>query len=588
MPSYRIEVADAHAHLFRVTLQVPKPDAEQVLSLPVWIPGSYLVREFARHLSQLEARQGTRPVPLQQLDKTTWQASCKGVAMLTISYWVYAFDNSVRTAFLDAQRGFFNGTSVFLRVHGREDEPQRVKITGLPRDWLVATALPALKGGSKNDYEAANYDELVDHPVEMGRLWIGKFRACGVPHEFVVSGAWPSLDGERLLADSKKICEEQIRLWHGQDKPPFKRYVFLLHAVDDGYGGLEHRASTALICSRRDLPLKAGSAKASKSLSDGYVTLLGLISHEYFHTWNVKRLQPSEFARYDYTRENYTQMLWFFEGFTSYYDDLVLRRAGLIDDARYAKLLGKTITQVLGTPGRRIQSLAQASFDAWTKYYRPDENTANATVSYYTKGALLALALDLTLRQEGGSLDGLMRRLWALQRPISEADLRAAAKAEAGRSLDAKLDAWIHGTVDLPLDTLLPSFGIKWQSLPLNAAQTLGMRLSEAGGSVKVQAVMRGSAAEAAGVAAGDELVALDGWRIRKNDDLNHLHQSTQNQDLIVARDQRILGLVLAASGAQRTGSTQPDASANVLLMPDPTPAEETLKRRDAWWRASA
>ena len=297
MISYRVEIADVHAHQFRVTLTVPQPAAQQRLSLPAWIPGSYLVREFARHLSQLQARQGSRELALQQLDKATWLAPCDGRGALTVSYLVYAFDTSVRTAFLDAQRGFFNGTSTFLRVEGREAEPHVLELRGLPAGWRVGTALPAVKVDARGQgrYEAADYDELVDHPVELGDFWRGEFKAAGVPHEFIVAGALPDFDGERLLADARRICEAEIAFWHGRRKPHFKRYVFMLNAVDDGYGGLEHRASTALIASRRDLPQRSGG-KAGE-LSDGYVTLIGLISHEYFHTWNVKRLRPAEFAR---------------------------------------------------------------------------------------------------------------------------------------------------------------------------------------------------------------------------------------------------------------------------------------------------
>ncbi|MCH2242505.1 MAG: peptidase M61, partial [Aquabacterium sp.] len=472
MISYRVRPVDLHAHQFEVTLTVPAPAAEQVLSLPVWIPGSYMVREFARHLSQLTARQGGQPVALEQIDKTTWLARCSGRSPLVVSCRVYAFDNSVRTAWLDAQRGFFNGTSLCLRVHGREDEPHRLQLTGLPRGWAVATAMRPVDGKALA-YECADYDELIDHPVELGPFWRGDFSVRGVPHAFVVAGAWPGLDGERLLSDAKKICEAQMAFWHGRGKPPFERYVFMLNAVDDGYGGLEHRASTALIASRRDLPRNTPGWQPG----DGYITLLGLISHEYFHTWNVKRLKPSEFAPYDLTRENPTRLLWFFEGFTSYYDDLLLRRAGLIDDARYLQLLGKTASQVWATPGRRVQSVAEASFDAWTKYYRPDENTANATVSYYTKGALVGLCFDLTLRAAGGSLDGAMRRLWALRRPITEADIRAAFAAEAGRPLDGEFAAWVHGRDELPLETLLAGVGVSWQVQKATPGQALGARV---------------------------------------------------------------------------------------------------------------
>ncbi len=546
MVAYRIDVADVHAHQFRVTVTVTSPAAEQRLSLPVWIPGSYLVREFARHLSLLEASQGGKPLALEQLDKATWLARCSGRGALRVSYLVYAFDTSVRAAFLDAERGFFNGTGVFLRIEGREAEPQRVELRVLPRGWQVATALAAVDVDTdgKGLYEAADYDELVDHPVELGRFWRGTFKASGVPHEFVVAGALPDFDGERLLADSKRICETEIAFWHGKKKPPFTRYVFLLNTAESGHGGLEHRASTALLASRRDLPQR-GKAETS----DGYADVLGLISHEYFHTWNVKRLRPGEFTRYDYTRENYTELLWFFEGFTSYYDDLFVLRSGLIDVPRYLRVLAKTVSSVLGLPGRQVQSVAQASFDAWVKYYRADENTPNATISYYAKGSLVALAVDLTLRREGkGTLDDVMRHLWAASRggPITEGDIRAALHAVSGRSFESELAAWVHGTDDLPLKGLLESLAVKWQTAPGTLAQQLGLRVSESAlTGVTVTHVLRGSAAEHAGFAAGDELLAVAGWRVRRLDDTLRLTVPGAPAPWLVARNQRVLSLTV-------------------------------------------
>lgn len=578
MISYQVDIADAHAHLFRVTLSVAQPAAEQHLSLPAWIPGSYLVREFVRHLSGLKAQQGSREVALRQLDKATWVANCSGRGALTLSYLVYAFDNSVRTAFLDANRGFFNGTSLFLRVHGREAEPQRVELRGLPKGWQVATALPVVKVDSRGQgrYEAADYDELVDHPVELGRFWRGEFKAAGVPHEFVVAGALPDFDGERLLADARRICEAEIAFWHGKKKTFLKRYVFMLNAMDDGYGGLEHRASTALIASRRDLPQRGKS-----ELSDGYVTLLGLISHEYFHTWNVKRLRPAEFARYDYTQENYTELLWFFEGFTSYYDDLLLLRGGLIDEARYLKLLAKTLSGVLGTPGRKVQSVAQASFDAWVKYYRGDENTPNATISYYTKGSLVALALDLTLRCEGqGSLDDVMRALWERSSggPVSEADIAAVLAQVGGRSYAKELRAWVHGTDDLPWRALLDKAGVAWSQQAPSVPQRLGLRASESAlTGIKVSNVLRGGAAEAAGLAVGDEVIAVDGWRLRRLDDLTRVVAAKGPAPWLVSRDQRMLTLAVELPAA-------PDAGAVSLALAaaDKTPQAAFVLRR-AW-----
>ena len=548
---YRVEAADLHARLFTVTLTVAHPQAQQELSLPVWIPGSYLVREFSKNLQRLDAQQGRRTVPLAQLDKHRWRATCRTDRPLVVTYEVCAYDSSVRTAWLDSSRGFFNGTSLCLRVHGQEDTPHSLEIASnaATAHWSVATGLTPQAVDSKGFgvYTASDYDELVDCPVEMGTFWTGRFTACGVPHRFVVAGAAPSFDGKRLLTDTQKICETAIRFWHGQGKPPLKNYLFMLNAVQDGYGGLEHRNSTALICGRRDLP-RTGEA----ATSDGYTTLLGLISHEYFHTWNVKRLRPAEFARYDYGQENYTRLLWFFEGFTSYYDDLLLRRAGLIDDATYLKLLAKATNQVLQTPGRKVQTVAQASFDAWVKYYRQDENTPNATVSYYTKGSLVALCLDLTLRREGkATLDDVMRALW--QRcaggPMTEADLRAELATLAGRSLDNELDRWVHSTAELPVADLLAAHGVALQPEAPQLAQRLGLRVTE-NHSVQIKTVLRGGPAEKAGMAAGDEWLGLavqgQGWRIQRLEDVAFYAGPEQQLTAVVARDGRLLQLPLA------------------------------------------
>ncbi len=564
---YTVEAADLHAHLFRVTLTVPEPAAQQTVSLPVWIPGSYLVREFSKNLQNLSAKQGRRSLPITQQDKCSWAMACKSGQPLVLSYEVYAFDHSVRTAWLDSQRGFFNGTSLCLRVHGQEHAPHQLQLQSVKTqpDWQAATGLAPVKTDKKGFglYQAAHYDELVDCPVELGTFWSGSFTACGIPHRFVVAGALPSFDGDRLLADTQKICEAAIRFWHGAgkaagQKAPHKNYLFMLNAVHDGYGGLEHRNSTALICNRSDLP-----RQTPPRTHEGYTTLLGLISHEYFHTWNVKQLRPDALARYDYSQENYTQLLWFFEGFTSYYDDILLRRAGLIDDTTYLKLLGKTIAQVQQTPGRHVQTVAQASFDAWVKYYRQDENTPNATVSYYTKGALVALCLDLALRKEGQTLDAVMRGLWKRCKagPMREQDLLDELQAYTGRSWQAEIQAWVHSTTDLPLRELLTAQGVVLDAETSTMAQRLGLRVSEAGGSVQIKGVLRGSAAETAGLAAGDEWLGLEvgakgqggSWRLHKLDDLPALLGREQKLMALVSRDKRLLRLLLKVP-AQASG----------------------------------
>ena len=572
---YRVEIGDLHAHLFRVTLTIAQPDALQRVSLPVWIPGSYLVREFSKNLQKLEARQAVGvPLSVEQLDKCTWQVQCSPARPLVLRYEVYANDNSVRTAWLDTHRGFFNGTSLCLKVQGREKAEHVLEVPAPKalKGWSLATGLAARETNKQGfgSYVAAGYDELVDCPVEMGTFWSGSFTARGVPHRVVVAGATASFDGARLLADTHKICEAEIRFWHGARKPPFQNYLFMLNAVDDGYGGLEHRNSTALICKRQDLP-RVGEPRST----EGYTTLRGLISHEYFHTWNVKRLRPAEFESYDYSSENYTRMLWFFEGFTSYYDDLLLRRAGLLDNAGYLKLLNKTINQVMQTPGRLVQSVAEASFDAWVKYYRQDENTPNATVSYYTKGSLVALCFDLTLRTEArehrrakaGTLDDVMRALWLRCKagPMREADFAEELAAAGHRPYAAELARWVHGRDELPLKALLQHHGVAVLEEPAQLAHRLGLRVGESQGSVQVKTVLRGGVAERAGFAAGDEWLGLEpatkaaargtggGWRMSRLDDLTHYAGDAKKVIALVSRDKRLMRLELAMPPALTT-----------------------------------
>jgi len=592
---YRVEIESTQAHHFQLTLTIAAPAAEQVVSLPAWIPGSYLLREFSRHLSGLSASQGSRALEVEQLDKSSWRVACSGRSALVLRYRIYAFDPSVRTAFLDTQRGFFNGSSVCLRVHGRESEPHVLELARLPEGWKVATAMPQLADGS---YRAADYDELLDHPFELGRFWLGRFVAGGAEHSMVVSGALPSFDGERLMADTQRICEAQIQFWHGplvkrRSTLPFERYVFFLNTVDEGYGGLEHRASTALLSPRRDLPRHGQSDS-----SDGYVRLLGLISHEYFHTWNVKRLKPANYVRLDYAQENYTELLWFFEGFTSYYDELFLVRAGLIDEARYLKLLSSTLSGVLATPGRKVQSLAQASFDAWIKYYRQDENSPNSSISYYGKGALLALALDLSLRlrhadgEAASSLDELMRGLWqrhavgeGASGALQEADILGLLAELGCPALAQELGQWVHGTEDLPLPPLFERMGVQLRADKATLAQRLGLRLNETGASLLVKQVLAGSPAAAAGLCAGDELLACNGWRLRRLDDaVLTLAPGEFQLRLLLARDQRMIELLaeLPAPLAPGVGPVGASSTPVQLCLADKAPAR-ALSLRRAW-----
>ncbi|MGF6263825.1 putative metalloprotease with PDZ domain [Paraburkholderia youngii] len=527
---YTIVPSNPAAHLFEVTVTVADPDpAGQRFMLPVWIPGSYMVREFARNIVTLRAvNDAGRKVRVEKVDKHTWLAApVKGA--LTLRYEVYAWDMSVRAAHLDDTIGFFNGTSVFLSPLGHEDAQCVVDIQkpqgAAYRAWRVATALPEARGTRRygfGEYRAQNYDELVDHPVTLGEFALATFKSHGVPHDVVIGGRVIGLDMERLCRDLKRICEAQIALFEPKSKKaPVERYVFMTQAVTDGYGGLEHRASTALICNRTDLPVQGRDA-----MSEGYRTYLGLCSHEYFHTWNVKRIKPAVFAPYDLGVENYTSLLWLFEGFTSYYDDLILVRSGVISQDDYFGLLGKVIGGVQRGSGRLKQSVAESSFDAWVKYYRQDENAPNAIVSYYTKGSLIALAFDLTIRAQTGnqkSLDDVMRLLWKRfgrdfyrGKPVGvdEREIEAIFAEASGAELAELFAEGVRGTRDLPLDALLAPFGVTLApDVDKNGKPSLGVRL-RGGADCALATVHEGSGAQKAGLSAGDVLIALDGLRV--------------------------------------------------------------------------
>ena len=528
---YAINPKDLAGHLFEVTLTVaaPAPDGQE-FALPAWIPGSYMIREFSRNIVRIRAESHGQPVALAKLDKHSWRAApASGPLMLV--YEVYAWDMSVRAAHLDQTHGFFNGTSVCLRVLGQEAAPHQLDICA-PADpaassWRVATSMPEL--GARRygfgTYLASNYDELIDHPVEMGEFALATFKAHGVPHDIVVTGRVPNLDMARLQADLKAICETQIAFFEPRTKrAPMERYVFLTMAVGDGYGGLEHRASTALICARADLPTTSAPKKAE--IGGGYLKFLGLCSHEYFHTWNVKRIKPAAFAPYDLQTETYTPLLWLFEGFTSYYDDLMLVRSGIIGEAAYLKLLGKTIGSTLRGSGRTKQSVADSSFDAWGKYYRQDENAPNAIVRYYGKGSLIALAFDLTIRAktEGKkSLDDIMLALWtrfgrdfypAGGRGVTEAEVEALFDEVSSMKLKPLFDKYVRGTVDIPLAKLYAPFGVKLVDQRRAAKPSLDVALGREGADCKLTQVHEGGAAHGAGLSAGDLLVALDALRV--------------------------------------------------------------------------
>lgn len=527
---YRIWPKDPAAHVYEVSLTVSTPDPDgQVFTLPAWIPGSYMIRDYARHVIAIRAESDGLAVGLHKLDKSRWQADPVERELKLVAE-IYAHDPSVRGAHLDKTHAYFNGPCVFFSVDGQENSPCELDVVApdepLGKDWRVATSMRRKDAEhyGYGVYEAEDYAELIDHPFEIAQLTIGEFEVNGIPHAIAIRGR-TRVDIARVCHDLQSVCAQHIHLLgvpEGLD-----RYLFLLHAPGSGYGGLEHRWSSSLVCARDHLPLRQ-----DEEVSDGYRTFLGLASHEYFHLWNVKRMKPEAFTPYDLSKESHTGLLWVFEGITSYYDDLALVRCGLIPVEGYLELLGQTITRVLRGSGRQKQSVEESSFDAWTKFYKQDANATNAIVSYYAKGSLIALALDLKIRLEsengGASLDDVMKECW--QRwgqsgdGMPEGGLEAVCREVTGLDLTDFFDASVRGTGELPLRRLLARLGIDYQlrrasnrkdkggkPAKKKAGPWFGATLTEKSGRSVFTVVTNGSPAERAGIAPGDVAVALDG-----------------------------------------------------------------------------
>jgi predicted metalloprotease with PDZ domain len=537
--SYRVTPLRPEAHLFAVELLIPEPAAASLtLALPAWIPGSYMIRDFARNIVSLAAEQAAAgPLSVTKLDKQTWRLD--GIdsdgAVVTVRWEVYAWELTVRSAHLDRTHGYFNGTSLFLRVAGREDRPCRVELLPPPdpdlADWRLATSLR--RDGAEpwgfGTYRADDYEDLIDHPVEMGRFALVEYEVQGVPHAMALTGRQHA-DLDRLSADLAPICAEHAAMF---GELPIDRYLFLTMTVGSGYGGLEHRFSSSLLCSRKELPA-SGSKDVPAPPDKDYRRFLGLCSHEYFHLWNVKRIRPRVFVENGLDREVHTRLLWAFEGITSYYDDLALVRSGRIDAKGCLELLAETITRVYRNPGRLAQTLAESSFDAWTKFYKQDENAPNAIVSYYAKGALAALALDLTIRRdtEGRcSLDDVMRALWQRHgrtgEGVEERGVEAVAAEVTGLDLDGFFDHALDATEDLDLVPLFATVGVDMRWRPASGATDnggvvdsfgdveprpdIGIRLQSDARDAMLAVVLDRRPAQRAGLAPGDQIIAVDG-----------------------------------------------------------------------------
>jgi len=506
---YRVSMPEPHGHHFHVEAELDAPGGDPVLALPVWTPGSYLVREFARHLEGFAAEDGEgRPLPWRRLDKHRFQVHAGQVARVKLSYRVYANDLSVRTSHLDGSHGYFNGASLFLYAEGRTAEPCQLQLA-MPPGWKASTTLD----GGPTSFTARDYDELVDSPVEMGTQAVIEFSALGKPHAVAVWGRG-NMDLGTFAADLRRIVEQVGEMMGGL---PYDRYLFVVHLSERRRGGLEHARSTTLQVERMSF------APRKK-----YVEVLSLAAHEFLHAWNVKRLRPAALLPFDYAREQYTRLLWWFEGVTTYYDHLLLVRTGLLSPARYLRHLGEELTALERTPGAAKASLEEASLTAWVKHYRPDENSGNSTVSYYRKGELVALALDLFLRSRGHALDELLRLLVERHTAggLPEDGVERAVASWVGEAeARAFFDRHVRGAAPLEID--LTAVGLQLHRRAAEGKEDAGGTAGEGGEArgggwlgaeldddLEVTSVREGGPAWRAGLYAGDEIVAEGGFRV--------------------------------------------------------------------------
>jgi predicted metalloprotease with PDZ domain len=505
---YTVAMPQPTSHLFEVTLTIAHwAETTLDLKMPVWTPGSYLVREYARHVQRFSAidDQG-QALPWQKQGKNHWQVQTPNRSSLTIRYQVFANELTVRTNQLDHTHGYFNGAAMFYFIPGCEALPIDVTIVP-PPGWKVATSLPA--GNAPNHYRAANFDRLVDSPFEIGTHSVYQFEAAGKPHEYVVWGENHNLNVEQLINDTQKIIETEAAMF-GELPYDNDFYQFILHLPVNGYGGLEHRNGCCLIFARR------GFGDREK-----YEDFLQLVAHEFFHLWNIKRIRPKALAVFDYEQENYTPSLWFSEGTTSYYDFLIPFRAGLYGAKTYLKNLSKEITRYLTTPGRNVQPLSESSFDAWIKLYRPDANSPNSQMSYYLKGAMVTFLLDMVIRTQHHnqkSFDDVLPIMWQKfgksEVGFTPDDLRSVIESVAGCDLTNFFDRYVHGLEELPFSAALSAFGLQLVSNADEGKLPPFTGLTLHPGKDTVKFVEAGSPAEMAGINVGDQLVAIEHVRI--------------------------------------------------------------------------
>jgi len=528
--SFTVAMSRPHTHLFDVEIAIKRAASgpqEEMLVMPVWTPGSYLVREFERNVQDFAVTDAARqPLKWEKTNKNTWRVVTNGAREWRATYRVYANELSVRTSELNSEHAFWNNANLLMYLEGFLKSPATLRVLA-PDVWKVATGLPAVPG-QRNTFRAENFDILYDSPFEASDFKTIVFNVKGVPHRIVIDGAG-NYDPERMRRDVQKIVETQVELMGGE--VPYRDYTFILHLRSNAGGGLEHLNSCALGYPRFGFTIRSGerATSAAPNTTDrpepDYRGFLGLVSHEFFHLWNVKRIRPDALGPFDYTQENYTKVLWVAEGITDYYADLVLRRAGLISESEYLTAIARSIQNMQNTPGRLEQSVEESSFDAWVKYYRQDENSVNSQVSYYDKGALLGLLLDLEIRKRSGgakSLDDVMRYLYAefykKNRNYGPADFQKACELMAGGSFEEFFSKYVRGKEELDYNAALEAAGLRLEtSAAADAKVYFGADVVQEDDRLMVRRVYAGSPAYEHGLNAGDEIVAFDNMRATRD-----------------------------------------------------------------------
>jgi predicted metalloprotease with PDZ domain len=511
---YRLSFRQAATHRVEVEASIPTDGAKSIrLMMPVWTPGSYLIREYARHVETIAARDSTsnQPLKLVKVDKNHWQVDCEGVQGVVLDYVLYGREMGVRTNWIENEFAFLTGAATFLTREDALDRPHIVRIDAIPEWTHVATSLKPLETRDPWTRRASDYHELVDSPIVLGNLDIQSETVGGATHHLASLGTDSMWDTRGAMKDVAKIVAIEQEFW---GETPYQEYWFLNLATESG-GGLEHDNSCVLMTSRWTQRQKSK-----------YVDWLSLVSHEFFHVWNVRRLRPRALQNYDYNNEQYMRELWVAEGLTSYYDNLFVVRAGLCTPGEYLERVSKDIQTVENSPGRLVQNLEDSSFDTWIKFYRPDENANNARISYYVKGSLVGLLADAEIRlatDNNKSLDDCMRLLWQRHRTggYTNADVEAILIEVGGEPIRGWLGSKLSETTELDYSRLLACYGLQWKEKNSESAAPppatpamLGMEISNQSGKAMVDKVAVGGGAAAAGIQSGDEWIGWDGYRV--------------------------------------------------------------------------